>query len=155
MEGEETALIVRGVLSLGRRLRAERPQGGTSLSAIAILAALRRLGPVPAVRLAAEERLQPQSLTRLLTRLENDGLITRMQNETDRRKILISLTPRGLEALSTDIRARRQWLERATSATLTDNECETLIAAARVMRKLSDYGNSIDDSDESAAVRRA
>ncbi len=139
MENEETALIVRGVLSLGRRLRAERPQGSASLSAIAILSTLKRLGPVPAVRLAAEERLQPQSLTRLILALERDGLISRAPGKTDRREIVISPTRRGLKVLAEDIRARRQWLERAISATLTASERELLLKASGAMLKLAGY----------------
>jgi DNA-binding MarR family transcriptional regulator len=143
MQNEETALIVRGVLSLGRRLRAERPRGSVSLSAIGILSTLKRLGPLPAVRLAAEERLQPQSLTRLIMRLEQDGLIARKPGELDRRQILITATPRGLQLLSNDIRARRKWLEQAMQAGLTDDERLLLLEASKLMFKLAGQAPSV------------
>jgi DNA-binding MarR family transcriptional regulator len=139
MKNEDTALIVRGVLSLGRRLRAERPQGSASLSAIAILSTLKRLGAVPAVRLATEERLQPQSLTRLILALERDGLISRAPGKADRREIVISPTRRGLKVLAEDICARREWLERAMSATLTASERALLLKASGAMLKLAGY----------------
>ena len=110
---ESTALIVRAVLSLGRRLRAERPQGSAPLSAIAILSTLNRLGPMPAARLATEERLQPQSLTRIILALERQGWIARARSGADRREITIALTKRGAGLLADDMQARRLWLGRA------------------------------------------
>jgi DNA-binding MarR family transcriptional regulator len=142
MENEQTALIVRGVLSLGRRLRAERPQGSVSLAAISILATLRRLGPIPATRLAAEERLQPQSLTRLIAGLEHEGLISRSPSEADRRELLITPTRQGLAVLAADIGARRRWLEKVMSATLNDAERDMLLKASEVMLKLANYDSA-------------
>lgn len=144
LDRDDASLIVRAVLSLGRRLRTERPAGSASLSAIGILAGLRRLGPVPAVRLAAEERLQPQSLTRILAQLERDGLITRTPGPTDRRELVIDLTGRGLDLLAADIAARRAWLERAASA-LTDGERAALLAASTAMLKLAAYDETPED----------
>ena len=68
--GDSAALLLRGILALGRRVRAERPAGALSLSGLGILGSLNRLGPLFATHLAKEERLQPQSLTRLLADLE-------------------------------------------------------------------------------------
>jgi DNA-binding MarR family transcriptional regulator len=137
MQDEQATQILRGVLWLGRRLRAERRQGSVPLSAIAILATLRRLGPIPATRLAAEERLQPQSLTRIITGLERDGLIERRPNEADRRELLVGLTRRGLKVLAADMRARRRWLEGAMAARLTAAERTALLKASAVMLKLA------------------
>ncbi|MGD0763603.1 MAG: MarR family transcriptional regulator [Roseiarcus sp.] len=132
-------MIVRAVLSLGRRLRAERPQGAPALSAIVVLSALNRLGPTLASRLAAEERLQPQSLTRIIVALERQGWIARARNARDRREITIALTPRGQSALADDMRARRRWLERAIADALTEAEQAALLAASEAMLKLGLY----------------
>lgn len=45
--------------------------------------------------LAAKLDIRPSSLTELLSKLENDGLITRQQDQTDRRLIHVNLTPQG------------------------------------------------------------
>lgn len=148
MDSEQTTEIVRAVLALGRRLRAERPAGSVSLAALSILATLYRLGPVPAVRLAAEEQLQPQSLTRLLAALDRDGMILRTPGATDRRELTIHLTARGLAALSADIRARRQWLDGAIAATLSAEEAEALLRAADAMLKLAAHGAGPSDADK-------
>ena len=84
---KEALAILRAVLSLGRRLRAERPDGAVPLAALGILVTLARSGPMVATRLAAEERLQPQSLTRIVARLEEGGVIARTRSTTDRREI--------------------------------------------------------------------
>lgn len=137
MDKEDAALIVRGMLSLNRRMRAERPPGSVSLSALGILGTLRRKGPMPAARLADEENLQPQSLTRLLASLEEDGLIERTAGVTDRREKLVALTAQGLSVLTTDIQTRSRWLSTAI-ADLEPHERDTLLHAAMLMARLAE-----------------
>jgi DNA-binding MarR family transcriptional regulator len=134
---EPATEILRSVLLLGRRLRAARPEGSDSLSTIAMLGTLHRLGPMPAWRLAFEERLQPQSITRIVAAMERDGLISRTRSDEDRREIELALTPRGRSVLSEDIRARRIWLEKAMDACLTLAERRKLLDAAEIMLKLA------------------
>jgi DNA-binding MarR family transcriptional regulator len=134
---DSAATLLRGMLALGRRLRAERPPGSLSLSGLGILGALNRIGPLVATRLAAEERLQPQSLTRLLGYLEKDRLIRRMRSRDDRREITITITARGRRVLLEDMAVRRAWLEKALAAALEPVERGVLRAAAPVMLKLA------------------
>src|SRR5437667_428296 len=61
--------VARGVLRLARRMRIERGSQGSGLSGTSLLLSIRRIGPAPAARLAVEEGLKPQSLTRLLAGL--------------------------------------------------------------------------------------
>jgi DNA-binding MarR family transcriptional regulator len=131
--------IVRAVLSLGRRLRAERPAAAPSLSTIGILSALSRAGAMPATRLAAEEHLQPQSLTRIIGRLERAGWIARKRNTADRRELAIALTARGRRVLDAEVRARRAWLSRALATALTPAERATLVEASDAMQKLANH----------------
>lgn len=137
MNNEDAALIVRGILSLNRRLRAARPPGSVSLSGLGILGTLRRKGPMPAARLADEENLQPQSLTRLLAGLEEDGLIERTTGVTDRREKLVALTAHGLSVLVADIEARSRWLSVAIED-LEPQERDTLLHAAILMARLAE-----------------
>jgi DNA-binding MarR family transcriptional regulator len=134
---DPVTFLLRSILALGRRLRAERPPGSLSLSGLGILGTLHRQGTLVATRLAAEERLQPQSLTRLLIDLERDRLITRKRSEVDRREIAISITAKGRQTLIEDMAARRAWLQAAMSNALTAPERETMLAASRIMSKLA------------------
>lgn len=136
------AVLMRALMKLGRRMRrAPRPEGA-SLSGIAILGALHRLGPMPAARLAEEQRLAPQSLSRLIADLEKRGLISRAEGRTDRRTLVLSITQRGSKLLSEDMRARRAWLTQALQ-TLSADERAALRAAAPLMERLAAW-----ESDE-------
>ncbi len=151
---DDTALIVRGVLRLGRRLRSERPQSTVSLSALGMLSTLHRLGAMPAVRLAQKERLQPQSLSRLIAQLDRDGLITRKPGEADRRTLIIEITAAGRQALSRDIAARRTWLHAAMTRLLTPADRALLAEAAEVMLRLADEGSALEpDAEEGEDAR--
>ncbi len=133
----QVAAIVRGVLQLGRRLRAQRPRDSVSLSALAILSTLYAQGAMTAARLAEAERLQPQSLTRLIQDLEEKGLIARTPDPDDRRNLRISLTEAGRRAFYYDIAARHTWLSGAMAERLTGDEQALLLMASEVMAKLA------------------
>jgi DNA-binding MarR family transcriptional regulator len=85
--------------------------------------------------LAAEERLQPQSLTRLSSELEQSGLIGRKRSNDDRRKITIAITARGRRVLLDDIAVRRDWLETALNEALDPVERGSILVASAVMVK--------------------
>ena len=139
---DDTALIVRGVLRLGRRLRSERPESTVSLSALGMLSTLHHRGPMPAARLAQAERLQPQSLSRLIAQLDREGLIKRRPGKQDRRTLILEITEAGRRVLSHDMSARRNWLEGAMRKVLLPGEREMLAHAAVAMLRLADEGAS-------------
>ena len=133
----DVALVARAVMRLARRLRVEASPGGLSAGALGLLAALHREGPLTGVQLAAVEGLKPQSLTRLLARLEADGLIARAADQADRRNLLITLLPDGRRALLEAMQQRRRWLAEALADRLDDEERATLIEAAGLMLRLA------------------
>lgn len=139
MKKNQTDVIVRSLLALGRRLRAERPSGSASLSLLGLLSLLRQHGPMPAARLAAEGGLQPQSITRLVARMEAQGWIARTRSEADRRELLIELTRDGLNVLLDDLRARSLWLEKAMAQALNEQERAILLEACDAMLKLARF----------------
>lgn len=143
---EQVAHIVAGVLRLGRRLRAQRPADSVSLSALSLMATLNEHGPMPAARLAERQRLQPQSLTRLLHDLEGKGLIQRGPGP-DRRALMLSLTPAGVAAFRYDIAARHRWLRDEMAQRLPADDQVLLAMAARVMLKLT-QGEAADDAED-------
>ncbi|WP_210007981.1 MarR family winged helix-turn-helix transcriptional regulator [Neorhizobium galegae] len=129
----EAQPLLRAILALGRRLRSERPNGAVTLAAISLLGTLNRLGPMPAVQLAAEERLQPQSLTRIVANLEHAGLIERRRDPMDQRALIIALTAKGKSELVEDLRARQKWLQDAMAEILSEQEHAMLSTAANIM----------------------
>lgn len=127
-----------GMARLNRRLRAERLGHGLSLNRLSLLGLLCRNGAMTATALAAVERLQPQSLTRMLARLESEQLIVRRPDDNDRRQILIDITPSGAAVLAEDTRRREAWLAGVMAERLTLTEREVLRLAAGLMERLAD-----------------
>ena len=143
---EQVAHIVTGVLRLGRRLRAQRPADSVSLSALSLMATLNEHGPMPAARLAEIQRLQPQSLTRLIQDLEARGVIARGPGP-DRRTLMLSLTDKGVAAFRYDIAARHRWLRDEMARMLEADDQVLLAMAATVMLKLTQGGSAEDEAE--------
>jgi len=140
------ARIVRAVLRLARALRQSAPATELTGGALALLATLHRKGPLSAVALARAEGLQPQSLSRLLVRMGADALIERAVDPADRRRHVITLTPRGLDALDWAMTQRRRWLGTVMAERLCDVERATLLAAAETMLRLAEPLLENDDA---------
>ncbi len=109
--------------------------GATGLS---VLGRLYRDGPSTATELAAAERLQPQSLTRVLHDMEARKLILRAVDAGDRRRSRIAITAAGGEVLRRAARSREAWLAQAMATTLSPTERELLRLAATLMERLAD-----------------
>jgi DNA-binding MarR family transcriptional regulator len=138
-ETRSTASELRQAMGqLGRRLRAERVSYGLSRSRLSLLSLLALNGPMTASAMAAAERLQPQSLTRMLSRLEDDDLIVRSPDDKDRRQVRIEITHKGGAVLDEDTARRESWLAKAMAERLTPTEREVLRLAAGLMERLAD-----------------
>src|SRR5437764_5247648 len=81
-----------GVMRLARRLRQQRTESGLTLTQLSALGTLHRQGPCTPGELAALERVQPPSMTRVITHLEERGLVARAAHPSDRRQVMVSLT---------------------------------------------------------------
>src|SRR5665809_51629 len=109
----ELASVLRlSVMRLSRRLRVERADHSLTLTQIAALSTLDQHGPLTPRELADYERVQPPSMTRVLTTLESLGLVTRTPHPTDGRQQLVARTARGAALLAEDRRRREAWLAR-------------------------------------------
>jgi DNA-binding MarR family transcriptional regulator len=130
--------VRRSVTHLARRLRGLRSDHGISGSKLAILGWLFRQGtPMTATDLARLERLQPQSLTRIIAELDEQGLIRRTPDATDGRQILIEISQAGKDLLVVDAHRQNQWLMEVMAATMTKAEREILVIAADLLDKLA------------------
>ncbi|KAB8190113.1 MarR family transcriptional regulator [Nonomuraea phyllanthi] len=86
--------------------------------------------------LATAEHLQPQSVTRALASLEEQGLIRRSRDEDDRRRHLIVLTDSGAATLTRRAGTTDRWLAEALARELTPAECRVLAVAADLLEQL-------------------
>ena len=137
----KVASALRGsVARLMRRLRLERPERALSLFKLSILGMLYRGGPVTATDLAARERIRPQSLTRLLADLEEQGFVSREPDREDRRRLLIVITPEGKKALIANVRQQEAWLAAVMTRRLSPAERELLLHASLLLDRLTEEG---------------
>lgn len=72
-------------------------------------------------------------VTRLLTRLDDSGLVTRGCSETDRRVVEVGITPKGLDLLSTVETPVFETTERITKH-LTEEELHALSRSLETLR---------------------
>lgn len=100
---------------------------------------LRKLTAAPRriTELAAEERVTQPAITLLVNRLQERGWVERIPDESDRRAVLVSLTPDG-HAVFERLRAEYRALLHEEFASLEDDEVETLAAAVGILDKLID-----------------
>lgn len=134
----EAASLRDGVLRLSRRLQGERSASGLSLTKISMLGHLTRRGPLSPSELAAADRLQPQSVTRVLAELVRDGLAQRFPDPADGRQRRLRVTAAGRRALTDDMRRRDEWLAGALARELTAAERALLADAADLLARLGD-----------------
>ncbi|MBW8826181.1 MAG: MarR family transcriptional regulator [Acidobacteria bacterium] len=121
---------------LGRRLRQE----GTAIddvtpSQVSAMASLDQLGAATLGELAAAERIQPPSMTRIVARLEEGGFVSRTVDQTDRRCVRVELTPAGSEFL-TRSRTRRDAYLTDRVADLSPDEQALLADALPILEQL-------------------
>jgi DNA-binding MarR family transcriptional regulator len=124
------------VMRLARRMRAERADTSLTVTQLAALATLERHGPLTPGELAALERVQPPSMTRVVTTLQDAGLVDRTAHPSDRRQALLQITRAGTALLREDRRRREAWLARQLDE-LDDDERALLRAAAPVLDRLA------------------
>jgi DNA-binding MarR family transcriptional regulator len=122
---------------LHRRMRQVRPSGELSWPESSALARLERSGPATSSALARIEQISPQSMGATLAGLEARGLIERRSDPSDGRRVVMSLTAAGAEALRSKRDARTAQLARALSADFSQPELDQLMAAAPLLERLA------------------
>jgi DNA-binding MarR family transcriptional regulator len=117
-----------------RRLRQEAG-GGLSPTLTAALAGIERHGPLTPSELATRERVQRPTATKLVARLEADGLVTRTADPEDGRSFLIAITPVGGERLRA-IRTRKDAYLATRLRKLPADDRATLERAAGILERM-------------------
>ncbi|SDC75521.1 DNA-binding transcriptional regulator, MarR family [Rhodococcus tukisamuensis] len=98
------------VVRLARHLRGRRSDSQVSLTQLSAMSSLYEHGPMTPGGLAARERVQPPSMTRVIASLADAGLVVRAPHPTDGRQIIVSLTDAGRALLADETSAREKWM---------------------------------------------
>jgi DNA-binding MarR family transcriptional regulator len=122
------------VTRLARRLRTQLP-GELSPSQLATLATVERLGPLTLGALSTAERVKPPTMTKIVSCLEELGLVSRSIDRSDRRVARVEATTAGIQFLDQSRRQKDAYLaDRVRS--LGPEDREALERAADVLERL-------------------
>jgi len=130
------AQLERRVALVTQLLRAHAPRG----LSVGSLLALRRLdaeGPQRVTDLAAAELVAQPTMTVLVNRLEQDGLVRKARDAADARSVLVEITDVGRAQL-TQVRAGRAAVLQTRLDRLDDDALAALAAALPALDRLLD-----------------
>jgi DNA-binding MarR family transcriptional regulator len=124
------------ITRLNRRVRQTRPVGDLTATQLNALTSLELAGALSPRELADVERVQPPTMTKIVAKLEERGLVQRSPHPTDGRQVILAATEAGRAVLAQFERARDEWLA-SRLAELRPEERDTLQRAAEILRKLA------------------
>jgi DNA-binding MarR family transcriptional regulator len=131
----ETADRLRlAIVRTARRLRQEAGEH-VSPSSVAALATIERHGPLAPSELAELERVKRPTITRVVSRLEEAGLVERTNDPADGRAFLVSITRQGSELLRR-IRTRKTAYLARRLGKLDPDDLGALERAADVLERI-------------------
>src|SRR5438552_13967872 len=122
------------VMRLARRLR-QQSEPDITPSMLSALSTIERHGPMTLRELTAHERVQPPTVTTVLGRLENAGLVSRDTDLDDRRVAWVSLTPEGKRLVEANRSRKTEFLAKRLSK-LDAGEREALARALPIIERL-------------------
>jgi DNA-binding MarR family transcriptional regulator len=109
-----------------------------TLTQLSALASLRNSGPLTPGELAAKERVQPPSMTRVIAALEERGLASRRPHPSDGRQAIVTITDEGIAYLAAEAAARERWLDQRL-AELTDDELRLLARCVDLIDRIAGH----------------
>ena len=122
---------------LVRRLRQVHVDGELTLSQMSVLVRLEREGPATPGVLAAGEQITPQSISAILAALEEKGLVSRGNDPSDGRRVIMSLTAEGRRTLQGVRHEKVQRLAGAIEEGLTPAEQRQLLDVIPLLQRLA------------------
>ena len=134
---DELARTLReSIQRLNRRVRQARPVGDLTFSQLSVLTSLQLAGALTPRELADVERVQPPTMTKIVGKLEDRGLVARTPHPTDRRQVILAATEEGRAVYAQFERARNEWLA-VQLAQLGPDERDTLARAAEILQQVA------------------
>jgi DNA-binding MarR family transcriptional regulator len=127
------------VMRLARRLR-QRAESGVTPSMLSAMSSIGRLGPIALGDLAAAEQVQPPSLSAIVGRLEQEGLVVREPDPADGRVARVRLSPSGRRLMERSRSRKTAYLARRLES-LSPEDREALRRALPVLERILGDGS--------------
>jgi DNA-binding MarR family transcriptional regulator len=133
-EAELASRLRLAVTRLGRRLRTQLP-GRLSPSQLATLSSVEHLGPITLGELSSAERVTPPTMTKIVACLEEQGLVSRTVDQSDRRVARVEATAAGLAFVEGSRQQKDAYLARRIRS-LPEEDRIVLEQAAGVLERI-------------------
>ena len=147
IEAATSDVAARLRLTVARLQRIVRQQamGGLNLAEGSCLAIIDRQGPLSLSDVASRENLSAPTISKIVTRLEDLGLIERLADPTDRRVSLVAVSKDGAALLEQVRSSRTAYLHRKLSE-LSDDDLSRLLGALPVLEALATEHPEVDSA---------
>ncbi len=123
-------------IQLLRRLRAEDRRTGLSGPRASALSVIVFGGPMTLGELAAAEQVRPPTMSRLVSAMEEQGLLLREGDSADARVVRVRATAKGIRILQA-ARARRLSSLQVVLESLSQDELSTLATASELIERVA------------------
>lgn len=107
-----------------------------SLTERSTLSLISRSSQILPSELARIEQVSYQAMSQIINKLFKLDLIQKTSSETDKRKVFISMAPKGQEFIKLKRTKTSEWLAKSISEKCTEKEKTTLTLAAEIIAKL-------------------
>ncbi|MFI9600282.1 MarR family winged helix-turn-helix transcriptional regulator [Streptomyces sp. NPDC052043] len=135
---EVASVLLAGISGLVRRVRQVPVDGGLTMPERTALSRLDRSGPTTSSALARQVQITAQAMGATLSALRTRGLVERHPDPNDGRRMVLSVTDAGVQALKDKRNARAELIARSlTSGAFTPAELEQLASAAPLLERLA------------------
>jgi DNA-binding MarR family transcriptional regulator len=132
---EEAGRLRSALAKIARSIDRQVPTEGLTRSQVWVLGTIARNGPIGMGELAEIEGINPTMLSRMVAKLADAGLLTRVSDERDGRAVLVRLTASGT-ALQDRLRAERSRLFGKRLAELPEEHAAQLLGALPALEAL-------------------
>jgi DNA-binding MarR family transcriptional regulator len=134
---DELARTLREAIQrLNRRVRQTRAVGDLTSSQLSALTSLQLAGALTPRELADVERVQPPTMTKIVGKLEERGLVARTPHPTDGRQVILAPTEQGRAMYAQFEKVRNEWLAVQLDA-LSAEDRDVLVRAAQILQQVA------------------
>ena len=137
MDADQVVRLRRAIGRLARQFNTSATDEGLTPTQASVLGLIFGRGPIPLPELVKLEHINPTMLSRVVGKLEDDGLITRTPDPDDLRSITVEVTDRGA-TVHQRIKQQRAEAVSKEALALPRDEHAALIAALDALDHLAD-----------------
>jgi DNA-binding MarR family transcriptional regulator len=136
IDAESVARLRATIGRLARQMRVSATDAGLTPTQMSVLNSVARNGPLRLAELQSIEAVNPTMLSRIVGKLEDAGLISRVCDPVDRRVVTVAVTPAGRRTHE-QVRDDRNRTLTVLLAGLPPGQAAAVIAALPALEALS------------------